>query len=241
MNPIDTDSAVIADAAEALSPFGLSVRGGFNPDVDDSVPEFSKGVDSGTVLLIGNTSPLMWQKFQDSETGRTALAGCEDEPLDTWTKSVVDRVAHGLSARAVYPFEGPPFQPFLTWAMRADSVSQSPLGLTIHPTYGLWHAYRAALLFSEVVPISSPRSADTPCKSCAHQRCLSTCPVDAFGTGTYDVPRCLEHLSTDAGTRCLECGCLARHACPIGAQSAYAPAQAEFHMKAFVRRVSKPT
>lgn len=241
MDSIDTGSALIAVVAEALSPLGLVVRGGFNPDISDTVPEFSKGVDSGTLLLVGNTSPLMWQKFQESEAFQMASAGCEDEPLDRWSKSVVDQVARGLSARAVYPFEGPPFQPFLTWAMRADSVSQSPLGLSIHPTYGLWHAYRAALLFPEVVPISPPRNAELPCASCAHQMCLSTCPVDAFGTGTYDVPRCLEYLSTDAGARCLERGCLARHACPVGAEFTYSPAQAEFHMKAFVRRVSRLT
>jgi hypothetical protein len=28
-------------------------------------------------------------------------------------------------------------------------------------------------------------------------------------------------------------GCLARHACPVGQGFAYAPAQAEFHMRAF--------
>jgi hypothetical protein len=237
MDPIGTGSALIASVAEALSPFGLVVRGGFNPDIGDLVPEFSKGVGSGTLVLVGNTSSDMWQNFQDSESSRSASADCDDEPLDDWTKSVVDQVAQGLSARAVYPFEGPPYHPFLTWAMRADSVSQSPLGLTIHPAFGLWHAYRAALLFPEVVPISPPENAEPPCASCGHQRCLSACPVDAFGAGAYDVPRCLEHLSTAAGVRCLESGCLARHACPIGVESAYTPAQAEFHMKAFVRRV----
>ena len=40
----------------------------------------------------------------------------------------------------------PPW-PFLTWARRGGAGHVSPLGLNIHPTYGLWHAYRAALLF----------------------------------------------------------------------------------------------
>ena len=35
---------------------------------------------------------------------------------------------------------GPPFLPFLEWAKRSE-VTESPIGLLIHPVYGLWHAY----------------------------------------------------------------------------------------------------
>ena len=37
-----------------------------------------------------------------------------------------------------------------------------------------------------------------------------------------------------AGRACREGGCLARHACPVGAAAAHAPAQAAFHMAAFL-------
>lgn len=62
-----------------------------------------------------------------------------------------------LDARAVYPFNTTPPYPFLTWARRGGAGHVSPLGLNIHPTYGLWHAYRAALLFPVVL--------DVPCKA----------------------------------------------------------------------------
>ena len=60
---------------------------------------------------------------------------------------VVGDLARDLDARAVYPFDMDPPWPFLTWARAANAGHISPLGLNIHPAYGLWHAYRAALLF----------------------------------------------------------------------------------------------
>ena len=48
----------------------------------------------------------------------------------------------------LYPFGGPPLLPFQRWAARAEPISPSPLGLFIHPRFGLWHSYRGALAFS---------------------------------------------------------------------------------------------
>src|SRR4030095_137820 len=44
------------------------------------------------------------------------------------------------------------------WAMRAEAVAPSPLGILIHPDYGLWHAYRGALAFAERLALP-PRGA----------------------------------------------------------------------------------
>ena len=46
-----------------------------------------------------------------------------------------------ISARsALFPFGGPPHFPFQQWARRAEPVHPSPIGLLIHPIYGLWHS-----------------------------------------------------------------------------------------------------
>ena len=110
----------------------------------------------------------------------------------------------------------------------------SPLGLNIHPTYGLWHAYRAALLFPVAFDLPTPSAGAHPCESCAGRPCLSACPVSAFDGKSYDVPACFKHIATPDGTPCMTQGCLARHACPVGQGFAYASAQAEFHMRAFL-------
>ena len=49
-----------------------------------------------------------------------------------------------------------------------------------------------------------------------------------------DVPACAAHLGSQQGTDCMELGCRARRACPVGRAYIYEPAQALFHMSAFL-------
>jgi hypothetical protein len=71
---------------------------------------------------------------------------------------------------------------------------------------------------------------------------LSSCPVQAFRSGSFDVEVCIGHVLSAAGSECRERGCRARRACPVGAEFRYAEAQARFHMRAFLRsaRPSSP-
>lgn len=177
------------------------------------------------VLLIGNAGPQMFRRFWQERRGRD---------LDTWTKAVVDVLATDLSADAAYPFDQP-YPPFLTWARRGNAGHVSPLGLNIHPVYGLWHAYRAALLFPVAFDIPRSAPAPSPCDSCADKPCLAACPVEAFDGSRYDVAACVQHLQTPAGSGCMEDGCLARRACPVGRQFRYEAPQIRFHMQAFLK------
>jgi len=183
--------------------------------------------DMGTtrfLILIGNSGPAMFRRFWRERKGAT---------MDEWTKRVVDPLAEDLGAIAAYPFEEP-YQPFQQWARACGVAHQSPLGLNIHPTYGLWHAYRAALLFP--VEFDLPRVAPGahPCESCVTKPCLSACPVSAFDGKSYDVEACGVHVNAGAN-ECMDGGCLARRACPIGIQYQYAKPQAQFHMQAFAK------
>lgn len=206
--------------------------GWFTPAADDRVPEPSPGSPARFVILAGNAGPDMFARFARERDPERAT-------LDDWTRRVMDELAEDLGARALYPFDMNPPWPFLTWARRGGAGHVSPLGLNIHPTYGLWHAYRAALVFPvafDLPPLANPN----PCASCADKPCLSACPAGAFTGESYDTAACASHLSTPEGADCLGRGCLARHACPVGQAFAYAPAQARFHMKAFhAARLSK--
>jgi epoxyqueuosine reductase len=62
---------------------------------------------------------------------------------------------------------------------------------------------------------------------------LTACPVQAFSAAGYDVDACARWLRKPEGADCLGGGCLARRACPVGADYAQAPEQARFHMAAF--------
>lgn len=196
--------------------------GWFAPVPDDRVPG-----ETAFVILLGNAGPDMFRRFARERDPRR-------DAMDDWTRDVVSALARDLDARAVYPFDMDPPYPFLTWARRGGAGHVSPLGLNIHPTYGLWHAYRAALLFPVAFDLPVPRSGAHPCDSCLAKPCLSACPVHAFSPAGYDVPACAGHLKTSRGEACMSRGCLARHACPVGQGLGYAPAQAEFHMRAFL-------
>ncbi len=193
--------------------------GWFEPGPDDGVP-----VDARFVILIGNAGPDMFRRFARERNARS---------LDQWTRAVVDELAGDFDARAIYPFDRP-FPPILTWARRGGGGHVSPLGLNIHPAYGLWHAYRAALLFPVAFDLPRNHPGSHPCDACEAKPCLGACPVKAFTGTVYDVPVCASYLSSEDGAACMEGGCLARRACPVGQAYAYAPEQARFHMRAFL-------
>ena len=205
---------------------GLICRGGFHPEPKDGVP-----VPAETVVLLGNAGPAFWQAVLDSLSGEDKNAA---NPLDRWTRRTVYKVAADVGGIALFPFDGPPYLPFQQWARRADAVDFSPLGPLIHPDFGLWHAYRAALAFENRIELPERDPRPSPCETCADKVCLSTCPVAAFGRYGYDVRLCTDHLKSAGGLDCMDLGCRARRACPIGHDYIYPPAQARFHMEAFL-------
>ena len=210
------------DLTAALDAHGLLPRGAFHPGPDDGAP-----AGAGTILLVGNAGPGMWRAFASAR--REGV-----QALDEWSAMVLDDIARAAGATALYPSDGPPYRPFQRWAMKAEPVRSSPLGILIHPDYGLWHGYRGALVFGGTLPLPPRDGRASPCETCADRPCLTTCPVAAFGEGGYDVPACTGHLRAPAGTDCMAQGCRARRACPVGRDYIYEPAQAEFHMAAFL-------
>lgn len=201
----------------AFVPFGW-----FEPQPGDRVPGPAR-----FVILIGNAGPDMWRRFsRERDPSR--------DTMDDWTRDAVTALARDLDAQALFPFDKPPL-PFLTWARRAGAGHVSPLGLNIHPVYGLWHAFRAALAFPVVFDLPPQSPGAHPCETCTDKPCLTACPVSAFSGTSYDVRACARHVLSDRGTDCRERGCLARRACPIGRPFTYVPAQAQFHMRAFVK------
>lgn len=205
-----------------LAVHGLLPRGAFHPDPDDGVPG-----DVGTLALVGNAGPAMWRAF-------SAAMPAGADPLDRWSRSVLSEVADRTGATALFPFGGPPWLPFQRWAMRAEPVAPSPLGILIHPDYGLWHGYRGALAFPARLDLPPRDERPVPCADCAERPCLSACPVHAFSGESYDVDACAGWLRSERGTDCLTLSCAARRACPAGRDHIHGPEQAGFHMRAFL-------
>ncbi len=217
----------------ALLPHGLFLRGGLCFGKDG--PELPEGGRARAVLLVGNIGGSLWPAFSRWREGEGPDAPAD--PLDCWSKAVLLPVARGVGATAFFPSD-PPWQPFQQWAMRAEGMRPSPLGILIHPRYGLWHGYRGALAFAEVpegMEEDGESGAPHPCDHCVEKPCLSACPAGAILPEGFQYHPCRSFLASPEGQLCLDGGCVARDACPVGREHRYPPEQIRFHMAALKR------
>jgi hypothetical protein len=225
---IRVKGAEVGTVFAAIERAGLVPRGAFLLEKSERTGELA---DVQTIVLAGTTGREGWDAFSASPEASDGLA----DPLDRWSRRVILGLARDVGAKALFPFGGPPFWPFQRWAQRAEPVHFSPIGVLIHPYYGLWHSYRGALGLPEALHVPEPATVRAPCQSCEGRWCLRACPVGAFSDAGYDVAACAGHLRSAAGADCMGLGCRARRACPVGAEHAYGPGRAHFFMRAFLR------
>jgi len=210
---------------EKLSPYGFKALGVFSIKAEDQVP-VKGGVSA---VLVGNYGGEMFDRYAADRDPLT-------QTMDEWTEQVMEPIAKDLNATALYPFSKPHL-PFQKWARRAHAGRQSPLGLNIHPVYGMWHGYRAFLVFDHVVDLNIVPGEEHPCFGCEDTPCLTACPVEAFDGVQYDVDKCSAFLMKVSSLDCHNKGCASRLACPIGTDYRYTAEQMQFHMTAFSNSV----
>jgi epoxyqueuosine reductase len=214
-------SVDLAGIAAALAAHRLEVLGGF------SLTEDEAGLPVGTrsLLLIGPAEPGFWAHVQAQPEWTNG-----PDPIDRWSRRVIGQLACDLGAKALFPFGGPPYQPFYTWALRSGRVWESPVKLLVHASQGLMVSFRGALALKQAIDLPPP--AVLPCDTCA-KPCLTACPVGALSASGYDVPACHALLDQPGGENCLSGGCLVRRACPAGRAYARLPEQSAHHMRQF--------
>lgn len=216
---------IFTNIEKALQQAGLRACGVFTIQPDDQLL-----MTTGSVILVGQLTEG-WEKF----TASTEYQDGKPNPLDRYSQRICTDIADKLQGQVIMPSDGPPFYPFQRWAQRTEMVKPSPIGLLLHPTFGLWHAYRAAILIPQQFPESlsaATETGDYACQSCSHL-CLSACPINAFTTQGYDVAACKTYLNTQTDAPCHTQGCLARVACPISKTYEYQPEHKHFLMRAF--------
>ncbi len=178
-----------------------------------------------SVVLLG-PGPGFWPAV----TGSAEIDDGLPDPLDRWSKRVIDRLAAAWGGTAIFPFDGPPYPPFIAWALASEQTAASPVGLLCHATQGLWLSFRGAVRVPghlARIPVASP------CTGCAGQPCRTACPVGALTAEGYDTAACHAYLDTAPGRECRERGCAVRRACPVGARYGRSEDQSRFHMRAF--------
>ncbi|TPI49704.1 4Fe-4S dicluster domain-containing protein [Mesorhizobium sp. B2-9-1] len=219
----------VEEIAAALAANGLILRGGFRFTDGEDAPVGPSGAPAKSALLVGQAGAAPWPHF---ERWLGQQARDIANPLDTWSRAVIGAVAQGCGARAVSPSDRP-YLPFQQWAMRAEGLKPSPLGILMHPTYGLWHAYRGALLFEDEISLPEAHEMNHLCDACVAKPCMKSCPVGAYSVAGFAHEACLLHVRGTDGAPCRAGGCLDRNACPYGAEYRYPADVQAFHMAAF--------
>ncbi len=210
------DIATIARAAQAHH---LAALGALHL-APDEVPGHQ------SLVLLGPGGPGFWPHV----SAAPEFADAAPDPLDRWSHRVITALAHDLGARAIFPWDGPPWPPFTGWARRSGRAWPSPVGLLVHDSHGLMLSFRGALALPHRLAL--PAAAARPCDTCADQPCRSACPVGALSPDGYDVPACKSDLNRPGNT-CMARGCAVRRACPASAGAARSEAQSAFHMGYF--------
>ena len=106
---------------------GMIILGELEVNEGDPVPK-----EAQSILLLGPDEPNFWKIFKASKEFRDE----EANPLDRWSKRIIDNIAAQNECTALYPFCEEPYKPFFSWALRSGSVWSSPVHLAIHKDRG---------------------------------------------------------------------------------------------------------
>ena len=203
---------------DVLQTHHLTLLGGLHSGLPDGFQ---------TLYLVGPAEPGFWPNLKLSPEWQSGAA----DPVDRWSARVLTEVAETLGATALFPFGGPPWHPFYSWATGSGQAWESPVRLLVGSRTGLLNSYRGALGFAARLDV--PPAAQRPCDTCAGQPCLRACPAAALTNDGYNLPQCHAFLDTDAGSDCMNNGCAVRRACPVSHSYARLSEQSAYHMRQF--------
>lgn len=205
---------------EALDATGLNLHAVFAVDaLPEDVRERLPRDVRGQLILIGHYGPGFWHALQSAGIA-------SGDPIDAFSQAAVTRWLVGLTGAApthwLYPGET------TVGLQRLGALAgwhhAAPFKVGVNARWGSWFAYRALLIADTDLPLTPPARANPhPCHSCATRPCVSACPARAMDGIEFDLTACLDHRTAPASS--CAATCLARLACPLGAEHRYPTAQ----------------
>ncbi|MBW2288056.1 MAG: hypothetical protein JRG80_12245 [Deltaproteobacteria bacterium] len=218
-----------ASTRRVLSEAGLNLFGVLSIErYDAEVPAAWRAAaelpGARSAVLVGAAGRALFAAF-----GRAPEAGLARDPLDHYTRRMVEAAALPLAGRALFAFEwrGERFADFVALGRAAGLGASSRLGLLVHPEYGPWISLRALMLLPLALPETPPLDDFDPCRGCPAP-CSRACPGSALADEHFDIGRC-------AATRRRVPGCAlkcdARRACVLGSGYRYHDFAEAHHMR----------
>lgn len=186
------------------------------------------------IIVVANGGGDFWRAFTAYAAAHPGWRA-RTHPLDDFTRAVVEDTlapavrAQGVRCTPVYPFVADaPTLNFMELGKRAGLAGPSIVGVVVHPVYGPWIAFRAALLVDVAIDAPGAVLGFDPCPGCLPRSCVAACPAQAVTSASgWDIPRCLTHRverEADCTSRCD-----ARAACVLGPQHRYPDDELAYH------------
>ena len=228
----------------AGAPYGLNLVAAvtverYDSAVSDAYRACVIAPDARTIIVVANGGGDLWAALKRHARAHPGWWQ-RTNPLDDFTREIVEdeivRAAQsaGAAIRVVYPFmHGEATLNFIELGKAAGLAGPSLLGVAVHPVYGPWIAFRAAILIDRKIDAPGPAAGFDPCLSCTARSCIAACPVGAVAyPAGWDVPKCLTHRVEDEP----DCAprCHARVRCVLGPVHRYADDELAYHqLRAF--------
>jgi epoxyqueuosine reductase len=205
--------------------------------------EYQAGViapGAQSIVVIGNGGGAFWKAFKRHADDNPAWMA-RDNPLDDFTRVIVEREIapvlerFAIAPTIIYPFiSNAPTLNFMEAGKASGLSGPSILGVMVHPVYGPWIAFRAAILVNELLDAPGEAYRFDPCPSCIPRTCISACPADAVSiVKGWDIPKCLTHrveVEADCAPRCH-----ARAECVLGPEHRYPDDELAYHQMRALR------
>lgn len=174
------------------------------------------------LILLAHAGRRLWERVQ-------AAGAAGEHPIDDYSVDIARRwlagATPGARHRIVYPKGQPGGLPPRQHVglQRLGSLAgwhhPSPFMVGIDSQWGSWFAYRVAILADTSLPLSAVEDTGHPCPNCRDTPCIRACPAGALDRGVMDAQACRDYRLRESSPCAL--GCIARLACPVGAEHRY--------------------
>ena len=232
---------MVNPVAESLYEHGLNLQAVFRFEElpvalrQTFILQEPKSTDYQYIILLANGGSRYWQSMQQAGSQTEQ----QSDPVDNYFYQIInDLLEPYFEYKVVYP--GNHFLPLQGLGKLAGWHHESPLGLGIHPVFGLWFAYRGVILSNtKFSPIESDMAhgSESPCRSCQGKPCIAACPANAVLASGFKVGQCSDYrLQSESGC---QSRCMARLACPTGKEYRYQTAQMTYHYQHSLTSIKK--